>query len=119
MMDLMHIQSQAAQPNLDEVRRRLAPMSENIRDGICDVERAAIQEAAEAFESYFLQIMLREMRRTLPEDGGIIPTSQGERIFTEMLDEEKAQEMARAGGIGLAQTIVQQMTRQSYAANMR
>jgi len=115
-MDIMSIQTNF--PNYEEVRRRLAPASE-IRNGVSDEERQAIQEAAEAFESYFLQIMLSEMRRTIPEDGGIIPTSQAERIFTEMLDEEIAKEAARSGGIGLAQTIIQQMTRDSYTSNMR
>ena len=114
-MDIMNIHSTL--PHYDEIRRRLAPAVE-IRDGISDEEKQAIRDAAEAFESYFLQIMLREMRRTIPDDGGIIPRSQGERIFTEMLDEQKAIDMARAGGIGLGQMIIEQMTR-SYASNMR
>jgi len=118
-MDIMNIQSQFSLPDADEIRRRLAPAQDNVRIGMCDEERRAIQEAAEAFESYFLQIMLREMRKTIPDDGGIIPTSQAERIFTEMLDEEIAKEAARSGGIGLAQTIIQQMTRDSYMSNMR
>ena len=116
-MDIVSMQGQFNIPNYEEVRRRLTPA--NIRNGTSDEERQAIQEAAEAFESYFIQIMLREMRRTLSDDGGLIPRSQAERIFTDMLDEERAKEMARGGGIGLAQVIVQQMTRDSYMANMR
>lgn len=104
-------------PDYNEVRRRLSPATE-IRNGVTTEEKQAIREAAKAFESYFLQIMLREMRRTIPEDGGLIPKSQAERIFTEMLDEEMAKDMAQAGGIGLAQVIIEQMTR-SYASNMR
>ena len=117
-MDIMHIQSQAALPSADEMRRRLSPLNE-MRDGMSAEEKQAIREAAEAFESYFIQILLREMRRTIPDDGGLIPKSQAERIFTEMLDEEIAKEAARAGGIGLSQVIVQQLTRDSYMANMR
>ena len=118
MIDIMHLQNQTAFSNADMMSRRLASDIE-IREGMCPIERAAIQEAAEAFESYFLQIMLREMRRTIPDEGGLIPRSQAEKIFTEMLDEQKAIEMARAGGIGLSQVIIQQLTRDSYLSNMR
>ena len=114
-MNIMDIQTSL--PHYDEIRRRLAPATE-IRDGISTEEKRAIMEAAEAFESYFLQIMLREMRRTIPESGGLVPRSQGERIFTEMLDEQRAIELARAGGIGLGQIIIDQMTR-AYSSNMR
>ena len=115
-MDIASIHNQFNRFDYETVSRRFS--SENIREGMSAEERAAIQEAAEAFESYFLQIMLREMRRTIPENE-LIPKSQAERIFTEMLDEEMAKDMARAGGIGLAQVMVQQMTRDSYMANMR
>ena len=76
-------------------------------------DRAAIREAAVMFESYFIQMMFREMRRsseTLNENS-FIPRSQAERIFTEMLDEETAIQAAENGGIGLADMIYKQMTR--------
>jgi len=119
-MDIAHLQSHSSLPHADEMRRKLSALNK-IPDGVgmCPDERQAIQEAAEAFESYFIQIMLREMRNTLSDDDGLIPRSTAERIFTEMLDEEIAKEAARGGGIGLAQVIVQQMTRDSYTANMR
>ena len=117
-MELLNIQNQINLPDPDSIRRRLAPIN-SIRDGMPTDGPEAIQYAAEAFESYFIQMMLREMRRTVPDDQGFIPKSQAERIFTEMLDEEIAKEAARAGSFGLADTIVRQMTMQSYAVNMR
>lgn len=114
-MDISHIHS--GLPDHSEIRRRLTPAAE-IRQGTSAEEKRAIQEAAEAFESYFLQIMLREMRKTVPEND-LIPKSQAEQIFTEMLDEEMSVEMARAGGIGLSQKIIQQLTRDSYMSNVR
>lgn len=104
-------------PNYEAMRRRLDEA--NIRPGMCEEELQTIKGAAREFEAYFIQILLREMRNTIPDDGGLIPTSQAERIFTEMLDEEIAKEAARAGGIGLAEVIVQQLTRDAYTANMR
>ena len=118
MMDIAQIHSQHNFTNIDALQRQLESRTE-IREGVCPEEKRAIREAAEAFESYFIHIMLREMRRTIPDEGGLIPRSQAEKIFTDMLDEELAKEAARGGGIGLSDVIVQQLTRDRYMANMR
>jgi len=117
-MDILSIQNQVNLPDPDSIRRKLAPIN-SIRDGLPADGPEAVQYAAEAFESYFIQMMLTEMRRTIPDDKSFIPKSHAERIFTEMLDEEIAKEAARAGSFGLADTIVRQMTMESYAVNMK
>lgn len=73
-------------------------------------ERAQIRKAAEMFEAYFLQMMFREMRRTNFDENGLIPRSNAERIFTEMLDETIADSAAAQGGFGLADMLYRQMT---------
>jgi len=88
----------------------------NIRDfglGNEAAERAQIREAAELFESYFIQMMFREMRRSGFDDSGFIEKSHAERIFTDMLDEEVANQAASGvgNGFGLADMIYAQMTR--------
>jgi flagellar protein FlgJ len=75
------------------------------------VDRAAIRQAAEMFESYFLQIMFREMRKTTLNENSFIPKSHAEKIFIEMMDEQVSKDAAAAGGIGLADMIYNQMTR--------
>ena len=72
---------------------------------------AAIRSASIEFESYFIQTMFREMRRTLTSDeNSLIPRSHAEEIFQEMLDEQVARNAATVGGIGLADMIVRQFT---------
>lgn len=68
-----------------------------------------LKAAAVKFESYFVNRMLTEMRRTINRDSSIIPESHGERIFTQMLDEQVSQDIANAGGIGIAQALYEQM----------
>ena len=77
------------------------------------LDRAALRDAAEMFESFFLNMMFREMRRTSAHlnENAFIPKSHAERIFTEMMDEQVAEDAARAGGIGIADMIYRQMTR--------
>jgi len=77
-----------------------------------EVDRAQIRQAAEMFEAYFLQMMFREMRRTNFNENGIIPRSNAENIFTEMMDEAVADQAAATGGFGLADMLYAQMTRQ-------
>jgi flagellar protein FlgJ len=74
-------------------------------------EDKQLREACESFESYFLQIMLREMRKTSFDENGFLPKSNAEQIFTDMLDEEIAKSAAKGKGIGLADQLYRQMTR--------
>lgn len=69
---------------------------------------AALREAAKEFEAYFLQYLLKGMRRTVPK-GGLIDTGFAGDIYQEMYDERLAEEMAGAGGIGLADLLVEQL----------
>ena len=84
---------------------------ENLLDEHEQMERAQIREAAEMFEAYFLQMMFREMRRTNFNEDGIIPRSNAEQIFTDMLDETMSDQAAAQGGFGLADMLYAQMTR--------
>ena len=71
---------------------------------------AALMHAAQEFEGYFLQMMFRAMRDTVHSEDGILPQSQTQRIFQDMLDEQTAIAAANGGGMGLAQQIFNQMT---------
>jgi len=71
---------------------------------------AALLAAAEEFEAFFIQMMFRAMRSTVDTTRGILPQSQTEEIFRDMLDEQTARSAAQNGGIGLAQQMFRQMT---------
>jgi flagellar protein FlgJ len=90
----------------DAMERQLNPGTEG-----STVDRAELRHAAEMFESYFLQMMFREMRKTTVNENSFIPKSHAEKIFQEMLDEQVSKDAASAGGIGLADMIYKQMTR--------
>ena len=67
----------------------------------------ALKAAAQQFESYFLQMMLRNMRQTLSQDGPF--DSQETKMFGEMFDQQIAQNISQSKGMGLADMLVQQM----------
>lgn len=66
-------------------------------------DETALRRAAEELEAAFLSVMLKEagVGRPLPGFGGGV----GEEQFGSFLRDAYAQDMARAGGIGLAESI--------------
>ena len=72
-----------------------------------------VRKACEGFESYFLQTMFREMRKTSLNDGGIFAKSSAEAIFEDMLYEEYAKAAAAKGGVGLADMMYRQLYKQT------
>lgn len=68
----------------------------------------ALRQVAAEFESIFIHLLLQGMRRTVPE-GGLIEKSFAAETYENMYDEHLAQTMAQAGGMGLADMIVDQL----------
>lgn len=64
--------------------------------------------AARGLEQLLLDMMMQEMRKTVPEND-IVPVSQGERIFRQMLDQEYTRQMSESGGVGVAELVLAQM----------
>lgn len=73
---------------------------------------AELENASKQFESLLLNFMIREMRATVPEST-LFPPSMAEEIFTGMMDEQIAGEMAQNGGIGISRMIFNQLKGQS------
>jgi peptidoglycan hydrolase FlgJ len=72
-----------------------------------DGGKKSIHAAASQFESFFLQMMLRSMRQTLPQDGPF--DSRESKMFGDMYDQQIAQNIAQGPGIGLADMLTKQM----------
>ena len=77
-------------------------------------EGAALREAAEEFEGLFVQQMLAAMRKTVPEDG--LFSSSEESTFRAMADQQLAQDLARSGDFGIAESLVRQLGREGDGA---
>jgi murein DD-endopeptidase MepM/ murein hydrolase activator NlpD len=61
------------------------------------------EEAAIQLEAMFTRMLLKEMRKSMPEDGMF--SSKEITMFMGMLDEQLAEEIARQGGLGLAKSM--------------
>lgn len=74
----------------------------------------ALKKACKDFEAYFMTMMLKEMRKSIP-DGGLMPKSQATQIYEDMLYEEYSNEASTGDGIGLAKALYEQLSDQTAA----
>lgn len=76
----------------------------DLRSKVNDRDRATIKQAAEDFESLFLNIVLKSMRDTV-QKSGLIDGGNAEDIYKSLLDDEYAKMMAAQRHTGLANNI--------------
>lgn len=79
-----------------------------------EAKEKKLREACEGFESIFIQKMWQEMRNTVPK-GGLLQGHE-ERFWQDMYDQELAKSMTSAGGIGLADMMFEQLSRNLVSA---
>jgi peptidoglycan hydrolase FlgJ len=66
---------------------------------------AALRKAAKDLEGLFVQQLFKSMRDTVPTDGGITERSQGEELFTGLMDERVAADTGSRWHRGLSDAI--------------
>lgn len=65
-------------------------------------------EACRQFEAYFIESLFKQMRSSVGEST-LFPTSQGTKIFEDMLYQQYSEEAAKGSGIGIAKMLYEQM----------
>ena len=68
----------------------------------------ALKSAAQQFEGLFMNMIMKSMREATPKDG-LLDSEQG-KMFTAMLDQQMAQNLAKRG-VGLADMLVRQLSK--------
>ncbi|HBT48995.1 MAG: Flagellum-specific muramidase [Caldanaerobacter subterraneus] len=73
-------------------------------------DKDKLMEACKQLEANFISLMLKEMRKTIPEDP-LTGNNLANDIFTSMLYDKYAELMAQSGGFGLAEEIYNQLSK--------
>jgi flagellar protein FlgJ len=73
-------------------------------------ELARIRDVSQQFESIFLSYMMKQMKKTIPEDS-LFGDSNAKDIFYDMHYDNLGKEMSKAGGIGLATILYNQLAK--------
>lgn len=74
---------------------------------------AALKDAARQFEMLFMNMLMKSMRDTVPQEG--LFDSEQTRFYTSMLDQQLSDKLS-ARGIGLADIMVRQLQRSAAVA---
>ncbi|MBN2144289.1 MAG: rod-binding protein [Candidatus Aureabacteria bacterium] len=87
------------------LKRRTNPAGEDLRN--LEETPEGLKKVASAFESMFIHLLLKEMRKSLHTEDGIFPASTASEIWQDLLDEQTAGKMAEGGSVGISKMIVQ------------
>lgn len=68
----------------------------------------SMREAAEKFEAVFVNTMLESMFAGIETDG-LFGGGHGEKVYRSMLNEQYANQIAKSGGIGIADQLYAEM----------
>jgi murein DD-endopeptidase MepM/ murein hydrolase activator NlpD len=74
-----------------------------------DADVRKLKKACAEFESLFINLVMKQMRKTVAKSG-LIDGGKGEQVFTEMMDEEISKQIALRQGIGLKDAMIEQLT---------
>jgi Rod binding domain-containing protein len=80
-------------------------------NSVIDPQDAKILKVAQDFETLFTSMMMKAMRKTVG-DNPLMPASFGEKIYSDMLDDEYSKMMGKNGSFGLADLVVKELKRQ-------
>ncbi len=81
--------------------------------GLNSTDPDKLKKACQGVESLFINMMLKEMRKSIPSSG-LFPKTLQQDIYTTLFDQHLAQEVAEKGnGIGIGQMFFEYLSRQN------
>ncbi len=74
-----------------------------------EAKKAKLKKATQGFESVFVGLMLKQMRKSLDNGKSAMGNSSESKLYKEMMDEALAGRISEGGSFGLAKTLYQRM----------
>ena len=68
-----------------------------------------LKSAAAGFESYFLDSLFKEMRKTVPEDESVKDDAHQQQTFQDMMDQKVADTVSKRGDFGIGAMLYKQL----------
>lgn len=78
------------------------------RDNVARLDKQAAREVAQNFEAVFLSQMLAPMFETIPTDS-FMGGGHAEKVYRGMMVEEMGKEIAKQGGVGIADSVYREI----------
>ena len=94
--------------SIDPLQMGLPAMDANrYSSAVDEIRHKDLKEAAQQFESYMAAVLIREMRKTVPD--GLFSSSAMD-TFAGVLDQEISERISSSGQLGLAEQLLGGMT---------
>jgi peptidoglycan hydrolase FlgJ len=74
-------------------------------------KKSKLFEQCQEFESIFVKMMIKEMRKSVDKTDSLLNGGWAEDIYQDMLDDEYSKSMAKTAGFGLADQLYKQLAR--------
>ena len=74
-------------------------------------EKARVTKATQDFESVFIGMMLKQMRKSMAGDNPLFGKGSEAKLYQDMMDDSLAQQMSRTGTFGLAKVMMKSIER--------
>jgi flagellar protein FlgJ len=74
-----------------------------------DKKHQDLEKATQQFEGYFVNELLKEMRKTVPKDTLVKDDGDGQEIFQGMMDQTLSEAMSSRGDLGMAKMMYDQL----------
>lgn len=115
----MKIDNLTIAPQMQDIVKEETKVSESAFDKILKNAKVSgdtsdLRKATDELEAVFINMMMKTMRSSIPESEGLFKKSEAEEMFQGMLDEEYANNMSKAGGIGISDMIFDQFKKYLY-----
>ncbi len=100
----------AGETGFSAMDAKMDARTERIRKGLEQGQDKELRRACQDFEAMFIYKLLQQMRRAVPKSG-LFPDSHQKEMYQSMFDMEVSEQMARAKGIGLADRLYEDISR--------
>jgi flagellar protein FlgJ len=90
--------------DLQKVGSAAAPLTADQQQALTKLHTAAQQ-----MEALFVDLLFKEMRKSAPQASLTGKTSNAEATFRDMLDEKRAEELAKSGSLGIGAILERQL----------
>lgn len=84
-------------------------LTSKLESAYTEKDNEKLKETCQEFESLFLNMMMKEMRKTVPESE-LLSSSFASDTYQEMLDEEITKAASKGKGIGIADAMYNQIS---------
>lgn len=117
-MDIKAVSGVSSITNMESNKAKSADNSfeKHLENAVGKNDEQQLKKVCKEFEGIMLDMMFKQMKASIPKSD-LIPSDSGKDVFESMLDEKLMEEVSEGSGIGLADVLYKQLSKQVNTAN--